>query len=256
MSGGDDWADIYDYVYSSVREDIPFYVDAALRHGPPVLELGCGTGRVTIPIGAAGVDIVGLDSSADMLDAAADKLAKGQTGADKVEFLQADMTDFSLGREFGLVILPFRGFQSLLTVEDQLRALDNIRKHLKPGGHLAFNIFVPDPESLVQEPDVPYHLRDATDPDTGRTLVLWQQGRYDHHDQIVDTRLIAEELGDGGEVVRKLYRDFRLRFTYRWEMHHLLTASGFEVEELSGDFEGSPFDEDSTEMVWLAAMSS
>ena len=70
----DRWADVYDTVYTYLRDDIPFYVDAAKRYGGPVLELGCGTGRVTVPIAEAGVEIVGLDISQAMLDVARSKL--------------------------------------------------------------------------------------------------------------------------------------------------------------------------------------
>ena len=105
---------------------------------------------------------------------------------------------------------------------------------------------------LLQEGDTLYHLRDVTDPESGATHVLWQQSSFDIHNQIISTRLIVEELDAGREMVRRIYRDFQLRYAYRWEMHHLLTTSGFEVVELYGDFDRSPFDEGSTEMVWLA----
>ena len=255
-SAYDEWAEVYDTVYAHVRDDIPFYVDAATRHGGPVLELGCGTGRVTVPMAEAGVEVTGLDSSPAMLDVARRKLELSSVAAGLVTFVHADMADFSLGREFSLVAIPYRGFLSLLTVEAQVRTLENVRRHLSAGGRLILNIYVPYPEMLVQEGDIPYHLLDATDPETGRRRVIWQQSRYDHYQQIVDTRLIVEELEDGGDVARRFYRDFTLRYIHRWEMHHLLVACGFEVVDLLGDFEGGPFDETSTEMVWVAAKAT
>ena len=247
----DAWADVYDSIYSYVREDIPFYVEAARESKGPVLELGCGTGRVTIPIARAGVDIVGLDSSKAMLDVARRKVGDTASGGGALTLLHGDMRDFSLDSSFGLVIIPFRGFLSLLTVEDQTRALLNIRRHLAPGGKLIFNIFVPDLEMLVQEGDVPYHFRDVTDPDTGARYVLWHQSSYDNHSQIISTRIIAEELDQQGTMVRRFYRDFQLRYVHRWEMFFLLKSSGFEVVDLYGGFDRSPFDETSTEMVWV-----
>ena len=250
----DQWADIYDSVYSYVREDIPFYVDEALKAGGPVLELGCGTGRVAIPIAQAGVDVVGLDSSEAMLDVARRK-SQGLSGAGSLTLVQADMRDFSLERTFDLAIIPFRGFLSLLTVEDQGKTLLNVQRHLTPGGTLIFNVFVPDLDMLVQRDDVPYHLRDLTDPETGARLVLWHQSSYDTHNQIISTRLIVEELDGQGAVSRRLYRDFQLRYAHRWEVHHLLEAFGYEVQALYGDFTRSAFDETSAEMVWVAARS-
>ena len=248
----DAWADIYDAVYSYVRDDIPFYVEEALAADGPVLELGCGTGRVAIPIAQSGVEAVGVDSSTAMLDVARGKTERLGLGDDSLSLVLADMRELSLDRQFALAIIPFRGFLALLTVEDQRRTLSRIREHLAPGGRLAFDIFVPDLNMLLQEGDTPYHLRDVTDPESGVTYVLWQQSGFDNHNQIISTRLILEELDAGRAVVRRIYRDFQLRYAHRWEVYHLLAACGFEVVELYGDFDRSPFDEGSNEMVWLA----
>ncbi len=254
-SAYDQWASIYDSVYSYVRDDIPFYVKQALDSGGDVLELGCGTGRVTIPIAEAGVDVVGLDFSEAMLDIARSKSSALSSRSGELSLRLEDMRDFDLGRQFSLIIIPFRGFLSLLSVEDELSTLDTIKRHLKPGGRLVFNIFVPDVNSLLQEGDVAYHLRDVTDPVTGSTLVLWNQSRYDNFTQIVYARIIIEELDSRSEIVRKIYRDFQLRYVHRWEMQHLLELCGFEVLDLYGDFDCSPFDESSTEMVWVTRPS-
>jgi SAM-dependent methyltransferase len=247
----DAWADVYDSIYSYVRDDIPFYVEAARESKAPVLELGCGTGRVTIPLARAGVDVVGLDCSEAMLDVARRKVEGTVSGSGALTLVHGDMRDFTLDSRFGLVIIPFRGFLSLLTVEDQTRALVNIKRHLAPGGELIFNIFVPDLEMLVQEADVAYHFRDVTDPDTGAQYVLWHQSSCDNHSQILSARIIAEELDRQGTMVRRLYRDFQLRYVHRWEMFFLLKSLGYEVVDLYGGFDRSPFDETSTEMVWV-----
>lgn len=248
----DAWASIYDTVYSYVREDIPFYVEQAKAAAGPVLELGCGTGRVTIPIAEAGVPVVGLDFSHAMLEVARDK-AKALGGLDNLTLEHGDMTDFSMDQKFGLVIIPFRGFQSLLTVEDETRTLANVKNHLAPDGKLVFNIFVPDINMMTQEFDVPYHFRDVTDPQTGNQLVLWNQTEYDSYSQIMTIRTTVEQLDGNAVVERKMYRDFQLRNVFRWEMHHLLLSRGFKVEDLFGNFSGAIFDEASTEMVWVAS---
>ena len=147
-SAYDDWASIYDSIYSYVSDDIPFYVEAAIQSNGPVLELGCGTGRVAIPIAKAGIDIVGLDSSESMLEIARRKKADVPTITENLSFIHGDMRDFSLDTRFSLVIIPFRGFLSLLSVGDQRRTLENIKRHLEPGGKLCFNIFVPDVNML------------------------------------------------------------------------------------------------------------
>ena len=254
-SGFDAWAHLYDSVYSYVKEDIPFYVEEARKSGGPVLELGCGTGRVSIPIAGSGVDVVGLDSSEAMIEVASTKARRLTPEAGSLTLVRADMRDFSLDPGFRLVVVPFRGFLSLLTVEDQIAALLNVKRHMRPGARLVFNIFVPDPDMLVQDSDVAYHLRDVTDPDSGARYVLWHQSSYDNHNQVVSTRVVIEELDKGGTMTRRTYRDFQLRYSHRWEMEHLLTRCGFKVIDLFGDFNRSPFDETSLEMVWVVGLA-
>ena len=248
----DAWADVYDSVYSYVHEDIPFYVDRARTSGSPVLELGCGTGRVTLPIAEAGIDIVGVDISETMLGVARHKVKQLPKASGAVSLKTGDMRKLSIGHRFKLIIIPFRGFLSLLTIEDQIKTLMTIREHLEPGAELAMNIFVPDPNMLVQDADVPYHFRDVTVPTTKEHYILWQQNSYDNHNQVLYSRLIAEQLDLKGDVVRRFYRDFQLRYVHRWEMYHLLKSCGFEDISLCGDFDESPFDEGSAEMVWMA----
>ena len=253
----DDWAEIYDSVYSYVRSDIPFYADLALASGGDVLELGVGTGRVALPIAALGVDVTGVDSSDAMLAVARRKAAAANIGG-SLELARADMRDFDLRdangerRRFSLITMPFRGFLALMTVEDQTRALERVRLHLRRDGRLAFSAFVPDPYMALAQSDVPRHLTDVSDPLTGAEYVLYQQTGYDFHNQIVSVRTLIDELDSAGGVRRRLYRDYRLRYAHRWEIHHLLTSCGFEVEALYGDFDLSDFDESSEEMIWVA----
>ena len=200
------------------------------------------------------VDIVGVDSSPRMLDVARGKASALNESSGTVTLVEADMRDVDLGTDrFNLVTIPFRSFLSLLSVPDQMHTLDNIRSLLAPGGRLVFNVFVPDLNMLVSTGDTPYHYRDVTDPATGMRWVLWHQSSYDNYNQIIDCRQIAEELDDDGGVVRKIYRDFQIRYVHVWEMRHLLARCGYQVIDLFGDFERTPFDETSTEMVWVTA---
>lgn len=252
MTSYDRWARFYDSIYSYVREDIPFYVREAEQAGGPVLELGCGTGRVTIPIARAGVDVVGLDNSDAMLDAAKRKISEIEGGHGKIVLRLEDMRNFDLKRAFPLVVIPFRGFLELLTVEDQIDCLASVKRHLTPGGRLIFNIFAPDPQMLVEDEDAAFHLRDVTDPETGHTFVIWQQTKIDDFHQVLSVRLMVDDLDRTGAVDRRFYCDYQLRYAHRIEILHLLARCGYEVEELYGGFDYSPFDEESGEMVWVA----
>lgn len=253
MTAFDEWADIYDWSTAWKREDIPFYVEEARKSGGPVLELGCGTGRVTMPIARAGVEILGLDDSARMLSIARRKARSQGPFPGKLTWLRGDMRSLSLERRFALVIIPFRGFLSLLSVEEQRRCLDGVKASLAPDGKLVFDIFVPDLDMLTDEGSTPFHFRDVPHPSAeGRRLVIWHQNRFDNHSQVNNARTILEEVDQDGQVVRKLYRDFQLRYVHRYEAQHLLEVCGFRILDLFGDFDRQPFDEASAEMVWVS----
>ncbi|HMD30950.1 MAG TPA: class I SAM-dependent methyltransferase, partial [Candidatus Acidoferrales bacterium] len=143
-------AEFYDatLVYQE-RKDVEFYVAEARAAGGAVLELGCGTGRVLLPTARAGISITGLDASANMLARCRAKLAEEPEAVrGRTELVRGDLADFDLGRQFPLITIPFRPFQHLLTVEQQLGCLRAARRHLAPGGRLIFDVFHVDPASV------------------------------------------------------------------------------------------------------------
>ena len=244
------WSDIYDQVYFDVNEDIGFYVQESILSDGPVLELGCGTGRVTFPIAKEGIDLLALDNSIGMLNVALEKMKHKGDSYTNLEFVKSDMRNFAFNKKFNLIIIPFRGFQSLLNISDQIQTVLNIKKHLTENGRLIFNAFVPDSESMGSAHDVLYHYKDVQDTENNRKFMIWNQSEYDQFNQIVHTRIVVDESNNMGKVVRRFYRDFSLRYTFRWEFYHLLRSHGFKLLNLYGDFEKSDFNESSTEMIW------
>ena len=224
MSEYEAQAELYDRLSPGLLGDVEFYRDLALEAGSPVLELGCGTGRVTIPVALAGVPIVGLDSARPMLDIAR-REAQGVKG---IRWVEGDMRDFSLRERFGLIFIPYRGFLHLLTAGEQMAALAAVFRHLAPGGRLALNIFNPAIVSpLISPPRLPYgEMRE------GRT-----RGR---------------EADKARAILSRTNRGLPLRYIVREEMEELLLLSGFEVQALYGWFDRRPFDRLSSEMVWIA----
>ena len=167
-------AEFYDHVAPyAERGDVGFFVEMAQAAGGPVLEIGCGTGRVLIPTARAGIEIVGLDLSPSMLAVCRSNLAQesAETQA-RVRLVEGDMRDFDLDRQFALVTLPFRPFQHLTSVEDQIACLTTIHRHLAPGGRLVLDLFNPsipflaDPTRLDEFGDEP----EITLPDGRRVL--------------------------------------------------------------------------------------
>ena len=247
----DDWADIYDQLYAYLTHDLGFYVQQARASGGPVLELGSGTGRVSLAMAGAGIDVVGVDISPRMVEVARTK-AEAAGLSQRCRFQQGDMRSIALRRKFPLVVMPFRSFQSMLTVADQQAALAVVGAHLSLGGLLALDIFAPDIQMLGADDATPFHIRDVPQQDTGHTWVVWGQNRWDPLAQVNHARVIIEELDRERAMLRRLYRDFDLRYTFRYEMQHLLERYGFTVESLYGDFDGAPVAADSDDLVWLA----
>lgn len=252
MTSFDEWASLYDWVYAWKLDDIPFYVDEAKRSMGSVLELGCGTGRITIPMAQAGIDVVGLDISGKMLQVARQKARAVRPIDGDITWVRGDMCKFSLNQKFDLVVIPYRGFLSILNMDQQRRCLENIRYHLLPAGRLIFDIFVPDLDTLSDHTTGLVHSWDVTDPATGSRLVVWDQSRFDNHSQVIDVRMIMEELNSSGQVMDKLYRDFQIRYIHRYEAQYLLELSGFHVLDVFGDFQRQPLNDTSTEMIWIA----
>jgi ubiquinone/menaquinone biosynthesis C-methylase UbiE len=248
----DDQAERYDLLNPGLAGDVEFYCSLAKEATPPVLELGCGTGRVTIPIAQSAVPVVGLDCSAAMLKVARRKAER----VEGVRWELGDMREIPLSERFGLIVIPYRAFLHLLTTDDQQRALASILEHLLPGGRLALNIFNPSIATMAawmsELAGAQRHLLDYREPLTNRAHTLWQSVRYRQSEQRLDELRIDEERDRANRVLSKTYRELKLRYIYRFEMEHLLRLAGFEIEALYGWFDRRPFDERSTEMVWIA----
>jgi SAM-dependent methyltransferase len=243
------WADWYDVVYSTEGSgEVDFYVDLAKHSGGPVLEIGVGTGRIAIPTARAGIDIVGVDLSPEMLDVTRKRL-EGRRFSSKLELIQADMRNLDLKRKFRLVTIPARALLLADNPDDQLATLRSARSHLARGGRLALNVFVPDPHMLGDESRSPFFWDEVTNPANGRRCLLWALNRFDTTAQTNDGLQIIEELDERGRVATKVYLDVRLRYLYPPELRLMLERCGLRILHELGDFSGSPFDEHSPEYV-------
>ncbi len=121
-------AGFYDCLSTGLDGDEAFYVEEAQKAGGNVLEIGCGTGRIMIPIAESGVNIVGLDSAPAMLEVARDKIAGlSDETRRRIQIVEDDMRTFQLDQRFDLAIMPYRAFLHMMTVDDQRRALTGIR---------------------------------------------------------------------------------------------------------------------------------
>jgi SAM-dependent methyltransferase len=237
-------AEFYDHVTPyATRPDVGFYVDVARECGGPVLELGCGTGRVLIPTARAGIEIVGLDASERMLQRCRLRLeAEPPVVQARASLHRGDIRAFQLGRIFRLITIPFRPFQHLLTVAEQLACLAAIRRHLAPDGRLVFDVFNPSVHNLAKPVDgaetdeeSPFTLPD------GRTVI--RRHRMLERDlvgQVNSGELVYYVTHPDGHQDR-LVHPFQMRCIFRFEAEHLLARAGFVVDHVYSDFERSAY---------------
>jgi SAM-dependent methyltransferase len=241
--------ELYDSIplYNS-RPDVDFYVDLCRQAGE-ALELGCGTGRVLIPAAQAGCRITGIDQSKNMLARYGAKAGVlSEDARSRITLVEAELTRFQLGRTFQLAIAPFRPICHLTTVGEHLAFLKCAREHLVPGGRLVFDVFNPNLAMLAAEIN-PQEVEDTSElalPDGRRMGRTYRVIRKRHAEQCNDVELIYYL--DGHRMVQS----FPMRYFFRFEVEHLLARSGFEVTELYGAFERSPFSDASPEMIFTA----
>lgn len=248
-------AELYDLVPGYInRADKDFYVRCAVAAGGSILELGCGTGRILLPIAQQGCQITGLDLSTHMLSKCRQKLKSiGIDSDDHVRLIQGDMTGFKLDSTFRLTIIPFHAFQHLVGVDDQVGCLRSINRHLDMKGRLIFDIFhvdfkkINDPALLTEVED----LKEFELPD-GRHLRRTHRIAVFHRaEQYNDVELIYYLIYPDGKTDRIVHA-FPMRYFFRYEIEHLLERCGFRLIELYGNFDKSPLADDSPEMIFVA----
>ncbi len=248
-------AEYYDYAPPVAgRNDIDFFLSHAKAQGDPILELGCGTGRVLLELAKAGHHVTGLDLSGRMLGRCRTKLAALPADAQRrVRLVQGDMVAFDLGETFRLITIPFRPFQHLLETEQQIGCLRSAAQHLAPGGKLIVDFFQTDPRRMhdpafFQESDA---LPEFALPDGRRVKMRDRVVAFHRAQQRNDVEMIYYVTHLGGREERLVFA-FTIRYFFRYEVEHLLARCRFRVVELYGGFDRSPLADGSPEMIFVA----
>ena len=230
----------YDREPPQIAGDVAFYARLAGETGGPVFELGCGTGRIALALAERGLDVTGADLSDGMLTVARRKAAGLPAVAqDRLTLVKQDMSEVNLGRRFGFIFVAFRSFQHLLTIDLQRKSLEAIRRHLDHNGRLALHLFDPRLDLLINEIAASPRLS-GIDPVTQHQYVgEVLRVRFDHLAQIRKDLWRYTEIGTSGQMLAEDTREMSLRWTYRWELRHLLELCGFAIETEYSDFAGS-----------------
>ena len=215
------------------QNDVRFYLNQAQAASGPVLEIGCGTGRVTIPLAAAGVDITGLDVSGAMLEEA--KRKADEQGI-RLAWIEADGRSFDLGGDFALIIMPFNTLQFFRDAASLKQIFDRVRTHLRPSGRFVFDVFNPQVAFLAADPTKRYERARYPDPHGGGEVILEETREYVADRQVVrSTRYY--HIGTQRDCS---IRSLELRCFFPCELDLLLEHFGFQLLAKYGDFDGSP----------------
>jgi SAM-dependent methyltransferase len=248
-------AELYDFVpdYAG-RPDVDFYLDFSRSAGGKILELGCGTGRILIPTAAAGCKITGLDISEYMLAKCREKLQSQPEEVQKrVRLVHGTMTHFSLNETFSLITTPFRSFQHLVSVQEQLACLHCANKHLKKRGKLILDLFQVNLKLISR--DTPSEEKEDISkvelPDGRKLKRTGRIAAFHRAEQYNDIELFYYVTYSDGRVERLLHA-FPFRYFFRYEVEHLLARCGFKVVDVFGNFDKSPLTDDSPEMIFVA----
>lgn len=253
MSGNYD-AELYDLVTpEKIRGDVDWYRRKARESGGPVLELGAGTGRITLGIARDGIAICALDAHRGMLAALRQKVdALPAEDQKRITITQGDMRAFNGGGKFALVIIPFRAFLHNITTDDQLACLRCAHENLRPGGSLALNVFHPSLDYMAQNAGAfagVWRLTSSHPLSDGGRVVRSESNRYDTVRQVVHSHHRYEIYDAGGNLTRTFLQQLQLAYLYAADMRRLLEQTGFKDIQISGDFSGRPFENDTDELV-------
>lgn len=244
-------AKFYDLIYSKRTDDVEMWRDIAASVDGNILEIGCGTGRVMLPLLADNFSVTGIDISDASLAIAKEKIATAGLEVNAT-LLNADMRTFDLPQKnFGLAFIPSNTFMHNLSTSDQRATLTRIAAHLSPGGIIAVDVYHPYPSALLEADgrmEFAGHLFD----DTSAHEVQWFSAReLELDEQIQHVTFFLDEIQPGGVLSRHTLK-FPMRYVHRFEMTILLEEAGFEVEEILGEYDQSLFYAESPRMIFIA----
>ena len=248
----------YDLSHDPLTDDIRFILDLAATVAGPVLEIGCGSGRLLMPLARAGFDVVGVDTSSEMLARARLRLAAEPPEVRaRVQLIEADVRELNLSpmEPFGLILFGYNTFMHF----DEAgagAALKRLRPLLRAGGRLLIDVVNPVLLSMATD-DPDFMLEDVLEDEVhGETIRQYTAYESVMGEQAVDVAWVYEvesAAGASGDGPKQTKARMRYFYLYPHQYDLLLTLTGFRLVNLLGDYGSEPFDEDSDRLILLAA---
>jgi ubiquinone/menaquinone biosynthesis C-methylase UbiE len=242
-------AHYYDADDGRLREDIPTILGFAQKTGGPVLELGVGTGRLALPVAAAGYQVTGIDSSPHMLALARQHIAEAHL-EEKITLLEADFRNFTLNTRFGLAYCGFNSFLHLIEVRDQVTALRCWRRHLRAEGLLVIDVHNPQLAQLAAADGALSYADTWIDEKSGHLVQKFYASETCLSDQVTIVRRFYDEHTAQG--LQRTSITFSTRILFRRELELLLRHAGYEDIRFYGDHELSLWEPESPRIIAVA----
>lgn len=246
------FARYYDRLHAGLQEDLPFLLRLAQEAAGPVLELGCGSGRVLLPIARAGVAVTGVDNSPAMLALARERVAREPASvATRITLVEGDMTGFRLSSRYALALVAHNTF-SHLTPDAMPASLRSVKAHLFPTGRLILDL--PNPLQIAAADLDGQEAEEARfqDEETGEEVVQTARSCLaDDGRRLEVTWRFEFTPADGGATTDRV-ATLAYTLVYPHELELMLRLAGMRLTALSGDYTGSPFSEESERLVVTA----
>lgn len=241
-------AALYDLEYTGHDEDIAWYVSLAASTPGPILELGCGTGRLTLPLAESGRDVDGIDLSPSMLDGLSRRLVRRPDLDLRIRTWRGDFRSLQPDRRYPLVIWPFNALHHCRSREEIHQVLAGIDRALEPDGLLAVDCYLPAPQLYDRDPAERIEPRTFAHPETGEPLESWEQGWWDAERQIHHV-VYAYRRPDGSTT----HTHLQLRMHTLDELRAIFRDAGWRIASEAKDFRGTPLDDDA--LKWVGVLT-
>lgn len=244
-------ARFYDAENRDKDDDIDLYLELAEEYGGPILDVGCGTGRVMFPLADAGYEVYGIDSEQAMLDRLVHHLSLQPDLRDHVHPIHGDLLTYEMDRIYKLTLVSYNGLMHFHEQETQIKLLKQLRKWTDDEGLLVLDLpnagevfATQDTEALIME-------RTFLEPETGHMVMQQSVSYLDRTDQLLRVTWIYDEITADG-TIKRTYAPLILYYYFYNEVRLLLAEAGFQVAGVYGDTQLGPYEDGCERMVIFA----
>jgi 2-polyprenyl-3-methyl-5-hydroxy-6-metoxy-1,4-benzoquinol methylase len=227
---------MYDYEHCGRVADINFYKEIAQQQKGKILDIGCGTGRISIPLAIEGFSITCIDKASVMLDHFKQKLRSQPKVSRNIEIINADMINFNIfKKDFDLIICSYNTFYNLHKEEDQLEFLDNIKKYLSPGGKFVIDISAPNHGNLAPSKRWVFEKENLLN-NGFYSERYYRHISYDKSEQIIKIQFETKLYDNNKVIVNSWYHNYVTKYCTLNQMLRIIRKSNLKEEIVYGDY--------------------